>query len=84
MHLRRNAASSPLPELRDNLGRKISVRYRLHGDPAHPFSEAIGMIQNVRSTTDAGDVVEIVNRRGAVATVPVRDITAFKLWPRES
>ena len=60
----------------------MSVRYRLHDDPAHPFSEAIGMIQAVE-TDAAGDwVVQIVNRRGQVSELRVDDILAAKLFPK--
>ena len=82
-HLQRNAAaSSPLSfqEFKQNLGRKVSIRYRLHGDPDHPFSEAIGMIQSVGVGREGEEVVEIVNRRGEVATVPIEDIEAAKLF----
>jgi ribosome maturation factor RimP len=77
----RNAAASSslsIDEFKQNLGRKVSIRYCLHDDPAHPFSEAIGMIQSV----SADDVIEIVNRRGEVASVPIDDIEAAKLFPQ--
>jgi uncharacterized protein (DUF302 family) len=46
-----------------HLGRKVSVRYRLHGDPVHPFSEAVGVVASV--ATDGGaEVVTIIDRRG--------------------
>ena len=75
---RNAAASSSLTaaEFKQNLGRKVSLRYRLHGDPDHPFSEAIGMIQSVEA-----DVVEIVNRRGEVSSIAIGDILAAKLFP---
>lgn len=57
------------------LGRKISVRYRVHDDPAHPFSEAIGMVQKV-----ADGRVEVVNRRGEVARFAFEDLVAGKVW----
>lgn len=57
------------------LGRKVSVRFRVHDDPAHPFSEAIGMVQKV---TDGH--VEIVNRRGEVARFALEDFVAGKVW----
>lgn len=84
-HLQRNAAaSSPLSaqELKQNLGRKVSIRYRIHDDAAHPFSEAIGMIQSVDTDADGDEVMEIVNRRGEVSTVPIKDIEAAKLFPQ--
>ena len=83
-HRPRNAAaSSPLSvtDLKQNLGRKVSIRFRVHGDTAHPFSEAIGMIQKVTQDDAGVDVVEIVNRRGSVSRVPVGDIVAGKFFP---
>ena len=81
---RNAAASSPLSAtaLKENLGRKVSIRYRLHDDPAHSFSEAIGMIQSVTSDPQGVESVAIVNRRGEVSTVPVNDIVAGKFFPQ--
>jgi hypothetical protein len=56
------------------LGRKVSIRYRLHDDPDHPFSEAIGVVMAVTE----GDV-SILNRKGTVAVVPINDILATKI-----
>ncbi|MGH2729107.1 MAG: hypothetical protein ACRDJI_00700 [Actinomycetota bacterium] len=78
---RRNAAASKPPaptteaDWRALLGRKVSVRYHLHGEPAHPFSEAIGMVQSVADGT-----VEIITRRGDVRSVPVDDVIAAKVF----
>jgi hypothetical protein len=58
------------------LGRKVSIRYRTKGDPAHPFSEAIGLVQSVSDT----DVVTIVGRRGKVIEVPIGAFIAGKVW----
>ena len=62
---------------RARLGRKVSLRFKLHGDPAHPFSEAIGM---VASTEGEGSEarVSVVNRRGETATFAVSDVIAAK------
>ena len=40
------------------------------------------MIQSVRTDAGERDVVEIVNRRGEVASVPIEDIEATKLFPQ--
>ncbi|HYI43965.1 MAG TPA: hypothetical protein VE174_00690 [Actinomycetota bacterium] len=53
----------------------------MHTDPAHPFSEAVGMIQSVTSDAEGIDSVTIVNRRGEVSSVPVNDIVAGKFFP---
>lgn len=54
------------------------MRYRLHGDPAHQFTEAIGMVQSV-STEESGPHVSLVNKRGEVVDVAVSDIEAAKV-----
>jgi hypothetical protein len=76
---RRNAASNKLDDWRSHLGRKVSIRFRLHDDPAHPFSEAIGVVRAVRGE-QAAEQIEILTRRGEVATVAVADIVASKLF----
>ena len=80
---RRNEANS-LPSTEEwgkNLGRKISIRFKLHDDPAHGFSEAIGVVQSVRP--NASGVVElgILTRHGDTRYVPVEDVLAAKLFP---
>jgi hypothetical protein len=62
------------------LGRKVSVRYRLHDDPVHPFSEAVGVVSSV-STEDGHDVVKIVHRKGTVIAIPAPDVLAIKVFP---
>lgn len=62
-------------EWRALLGRKVSVRIRLHDDPRHPFSEAIGIVQKV-----ADGRIEIVNRRGEVTGFAEADFVAGKAW----
>jgi hypothetical protein len=62
------------------LGRKVSLRYRLHDDPQHPFSEAIGVVSSV-----AGDPGEqeltVLSRRGGATRVAVADVLAAKVFP---
>jgi hypothetical protein len=72
---------SRAPEVwRRYLGRKVSLRYRLHDDAEHPFSEAIGMVASVR--TDPGEQAEIdvVNRRGVASIVPLDDVLVAKVF----
>jgi hypothetical protein len=85
-HLPRNAASSfeQLPpdvpaRWRALLGRKISIRYALAGDPQHPFSEAIGVISGVSETDDP--VVTILGRDGNTSEVRASDVLAGKVFP---
>ena len=65
---------------RSLLGRKVSVRYRLHGDPEHPFSEAIGIVMSVKPDESGAAAVTIVDRRGDTATIPIEDVLAGKAW----
>ncbi|MGH2807289.1 MAG: hypothetical protein ACRDKT_08435 [Actinomycetota bacterium] len=58
------------------LGRKVSVRFRLHDDPAHPFSEAIGVVMSVEE-----GVVTLVNKRGEERKFPVADVLTAKVFP---
>ena len=79
----RNAASSPktAEEWSGHLGRKISIRYKLHDDPSHGFSEAIGVVQSVRPNDSGVSELGILTRHGQTKYVPVDDVLAAKLFP---
>lgn len=63
------------------MGRKVSIRYRLHGDPDVALSEAIGVVQSVTGSDSGDEHIAILNRKGEVRDVPVVDILAGKVWP---
>ncbi len=63
------------------LGNKVSLRYRLRGDPQHPFSEAIGVLASLEDAPDGARLLRIFNRRGNQISVPVDDILAAKIFP---
>jgi hypothetical protein len=63
-----------------HLGRKVSVRYRLHGDPIHPFSEAVGVVASV-TADGAAEVVTVIDRRGKAIAIPAPDLLAVKVFP---
>jgi hypothetical protein len=65
---------------RGNLGRKTSMRLRLSGDPQHPFTEAVGVVQAVRTHESGADVLVLVSRRGEEREVPLADILAAKIF----
>jgi hypothetical protein len=65
------------PEL---LGRKVSLRFRLHGDPGHPFSEAIGVVMSVRGE-GPDRVLTILDRQGKRVEVRADDVLARKVFP---
>jgi hypothetical protein len=60
------------------LGTKVSLRYRLHDDESHPFSEAIGMVQSVALDDEGRAVLTVVNRRGEASSMALDDILAAK------
>ena len=72
--------SGPDLPWRELLGKKVSIRYRLHGDPDHPFSEAIGVVMSV-ADSDRGERITIVTRRGAEVVVGAEDVLAQKTFP---
>ena len=69
-----------LQDWRPLLGRKVSIRYRLHGDPDVALSEAIGVVQSVTGSASGDEHIAILNRKGEVRSVPVVDILAGKVW----
>ena len=72
---------SRAPEVwRRYLGRKVSLRFRVHDDAEHPFSEAIGMVASVRATPGERAEIDVVNRRGVPSTVPLDDVTVAKVF----
>jgi hypothetical protein len=62
------------------LGRKVSMRLRHHGDPEHPFTEAIGVVQSVRTDADGAARLVIVDRRGAEHVHALADVLAAKIF----
>ena len=60
------------------LGAKVSIRYVLHGDPDHPFSEAVGVVMAVDQDNQR---VVLMTKRGEVA-VDTRDLLATKVFDK--
>lgn len=73
-------ASTPIQDWKPFLGRKVSLRYKLH-DSDHPFSEAIGVVAGVMSDDNDDQTISILTRSGQTTTVPTGDIVASKLFP---
>lgn len=61
------------------LGRKISIRYALAGDPEHPFSEAIGVISAV--SDDEQPRLTILSRDGSATELRAADVLQGKVFP---
>lgn len=61
------------------LGRKISIRYALAGDPEHPFSEAIGVISAVSEGEQP--TITILGRDGKTSEVAASAVLQGKAFP---
>ena len=61
------------------LGRKVSIRYALRGDPEHPFSEAVGVISGVSEGEQP--TISILDRDGEVKEIMGADVLAGKVYP---
>jgi hypothetical protein len=61
------------------LGRKISIRYALSGDPEHPFSEAIGVVSAV--SQDEQPNITIMSRDGISTELRASDVLQGKVFP---
>ena len=65
---------------KDLLGKKVSIRFRLHGDPQHSFSEAIGVVMAI-DPSERADRITILTRRGEEVVVDASDVLARKTFP---
>ncbi|HJR45148.1 MAG TPA: hypothetical protein VJ927_06040 [Actinomycetota bacterium] len=70
----------PPSDWKAHLGRKVSIRYRLHGQD-HPYSEAIGVVSGVVVADDGSQIVSILTRTGSSKAIAAPDILAAKLFP---
>ena len=61
------------------VGRKVSIRFRLHDDPDAGYSEAIGVVQSVRGDQGKEVEVSILTRTRGLVTVSASDITNAKV-----
>lgn len=61
-----------------NLGSRISLLFKITGDPSHPFSEAVGVLQRVERRGDK-TTYSILRRSGEAVEVPDEAIVKFKL-----
>jgi hypothetical protein len=60
------------------LGRKVTLRYRVHDDATHPFSEAIGVVMSVE-THSSGACVVILTKKSKRRVVPIGDVITGKV-----
>jgi hypothetical protein len=64
-----------------NLGERVSMLFKIEGDPEHPFSEVVGVLMRV---TDAGGpdaTYSVIRRSGEVVEVRQDKVMALKLMP---
>ena len=71
--------AAPPEKWKPLLGRKVSIRFRLHDDPEHPFSEAIGVVMKV-ADSERGERVTLVTKRGETVEVSSDDVLAAKAF----
>ena len=73
--------TDPPPQLsEENLGQKVSAYFRVRGDPEHPFSEVVGLLQGI-DRSSGGVVYRIARRSGEVVEIDVADIVKLKMVP---
>lgn len=72
--------ASPVDDWKPHLGRKVSLRYKLH-DSDHPFSEAIGVVASVETDASGNQILSVLTRSGDTRSVPANDVVAGKLFP---
>lgn len=65
-------------DFKQHLGRKVTLRYRVHDDAAHPFSEAIGVVMLVE-TESGGPNVVILTKKSKRRVVPIDDVITGKV-----
>lgn len=54
--------------------------FRIHGDPEHPFSEVVGVLQKIEPDSGSqGGVLQVVRRNGDVVAVPKEDLIKFRI-----
>ncbi|GAC1374700.1 MAG: hypothetical protein NVSMB32_17770 [Actinomycetota bacterium] len=67
--------------LESRLGEKLSILYRIEGDPEHPFSEVVGLLQRVERNADGARLLHVCRRSGAVVVVAEADVIRMKFVP---
>jgi hypothetical protein len=69
--------------LESRLGERLSILYRITGDPEHPYSEVVGVLQRV-AAGDGGRVLHICRRDASVVAVAETDVVRMKFLPPRS
>lgn len=72
----RSAAASKLTEA--DLGVRVSIQFKIHDDdPAYPFSEVVGVLEEIDSS-DGDAIYRILRRNGEMVEVKDTDIVRLK------
>jgi hypothetical protein len=67
--------------LESRLGERLSILFRIEGDPGHGFSEVTGLLQRVVVGEDGQRVLHVCRRDGSVVGVAEADIVRLKFIP---
>jgi hypothetical protein len=83
------ASSDPsLPQddtdLTRRLGEKLSILFRIEGDPEHPYSEVVGLLQRVAVNQAGSRTLAVCRRDGSVVEVAEADVLRLKFIPVRS
>jgi hypothetical protein len=71
-------------DLQRRLGEKISVLFRIEGDPDHPYSEVVGLLQRVAVSESGARTLAVCRRDGSVVEVAEADVIRLKFIPVRS
>jgi hypothetical protein len=90
-HRARSAAASSDPflpqddaDLTRRLGEKLSILFRIEGDPDHPYSEVVGLLQRVAGNEAGARTLAVCRRDGSVVEVAEADVIRLKFIPIRS
>jgi hypothetical protein len=72
------------PNLKGRLGEKISILFRIEGDPDHPYSEVVGLLQRVAVDESGARTLAVCQRDGSVVEVAETDVIRLKFIPIRS
>ena len=66
------------------LGEKLSILFRIEGDPDHPYSEVVGLLQRVDVNEAGARTLAVCRRDGSVVEVAEADVIRLKFIPIRS
>jgi hypothetical protein len=72
------------PDLGGRLGEKLSILFRIEGDPDHPYSEVVGLLQRVAVDEAGARTLAVCRRDGSVVEVAEADVIRLKFIPIRS